>query len=65
MMSIHRNEIAILSINGAGYHGILNRTSKIDAANLLKNADLTKKRSIIKMKHYKDLLRCIEHVKKL
>ena len=65
MMSIHRNEIAILSINGAGYHGILNRTSKIDAANLLKNADLTKKRSIMKMKHYKDLLRCTEHVKKL
>ena len=65
MMSINRNEIDILRINSTGYHGIMNRTSKIDAANLLKNADLTRKRSIIKMKYYKDLLRCIEHVKKL
>ena len=42
-MSINLGDIAILDINGADYFYIINGIIKIDAVNLLMNADLTKK----------------------
>ena len=46
MMAINLNNI-ILSINGADYCCIINRINKSDTSNLLKNADMTKKRGVL------------------
>ena len=43
MMCSNVNDIAILNICGVDYCCIINGVCKIDAINLLKNADLTKK----------------------
>ena len=43
MMCSNLNDIAILNICSVDYCCIINGVSKIDAINLLKNADLTKK----------------------
>ena len=54
IMSIGFNDIAILSINGADSHYIINGISEKDALNLLKNADLTNKETclgILKLKN--------------
>ena len=40
MMSINLNDIAILNICGVDYRCIINRISKREAVNLLRNADL-------------------------
>ena len=42
-MSINLSDIAMLDINGADYLCIINGVIKIDAVDLLINADLTKK----------------------
>ena len=47
IISINLNEIAILNINGAGYCSIINRISKSDALNLLKNVNLTEKKGLL------------------
>ena len=44
-MAINLN--IILSINGADYCCIINRINKSDTSNLLKNADMTKKRGVL------------------
>ena len=49
IISVDLNNIAILNINGPDYCCNINRISKDDALNLLKNTDLTEKRE-----HYKD-----------
>ena len=50
IVSVNLNGTAILNINGADYHFIIGSIRKRDAVNLLKDADLTEKRSIIKIK---------------
>ena len=47
LMSINLNDIAILRLNSADYRCIIEGISKSDAVNLLKNADLTKKRAVL------------------
>ena len=47
MMSMNLSDIAILSINGADYCCIIKGTSKNEAINSLKNADLTEKRGTL------------------
>ena len=42
MISINPNDIAILNINCADYHCIINRISKSDALNLLKMLSIIK-----------------------
>ena len=49
IISINLNGITILNINGADYCYIINGIIKKDALNLLKNSELTEKRSIIKI----------------
>ena len=49
-MSVNLQDIAISTINRVDYRCIINWNSKIDALNLLKNADLTLKRE-----HYKNI----------
>ena len=46
VMSTNPNGIAILSIIGTGYRFIINKISKNNSVNALKNADLTKKREV-------------------
>ena len=41
MMFMNLNDIAILNIEGADYHCIISRISKIAAINLIENIDLT------------------------
>ena len=47
MISINFNDFAVLNTDGADYCYIINRTSESDALNLLKNADLTKKKGVL------------------
>ena len=47
MSCINLNSIAILNINGADYHCIINRISKSDTLSLLKNAYLTEKKGVL------------------
>ena len=47
MISINFNDFAVLNTDGADYCYIINRTSERDALNLLKNADLTKKKGVL------------------
>ena len=47
MMSINLNDIAILSINGAGHRRIIDGISKSDSVNLLKNANLIEKKGVL------------------
>ena len=44
MMSMNLCDIAILNMNGADYCCIINKISKNEAINLLKNVDLIEKR---------------------
>ena len=46
-MSINLNVITILRLNSADYRCIIEGISKSDAVNLLKNAELTKKRAVL------------------
>ena len=48
MISINVNQIAILNIKGAYYYCVINGINKSDAVNLLQNADLTKKKGVLK-----------------
>ena len=45
-MSTNPNDIVILSIIGTGYRFIINKISKNNSVNALKNVDLTKKREV-------------------
>ena len=47
MMSINRNDIAILNIKGSDYHCIINLISQNEAIKLMQNADLTEKSRIL------------------
>ena len=47
MISINFNDFAVLNTDSADYCYIINRTSESDALNLLKNADLTKKKGVL------------------
>ena len=50
MMSINLNPLVILNIHGIDYRWIMNRISKSEAVNLLQDADLSKKKLILKLK---------------
>ena len=52
VMSINLSKITILNIKGSAYHYVICLISKNKATNLMPNADLTKKRNIIKYKKF-------------
>ena len=47
MMSMNFSYIAILNIKGSDYHCIISLISKIEAINLMQNADLTERRGTL------------------
>ena len=64
MKSKKLSEIVILDIKGADYCYIINKISKIEAINLLKNFDLTEKSGTLFIKH-KHLLSYIKMGKEI
>ena len=50
MMPVNLKDVAILNKKSADYHRIINGISKCDTVNLLQKANMTKERSIVKVK---------------
>ena len=49
-MPVNLKDLVILNKNSADYHRIINGISKYDTVNLLQKANMTKERSIVKVK---------------